>query len=138
MTQELYDQAWQALIKSEGSSYEKLLLSYPTFDLKEKYSRYDFTTRSSEGFKIQATFYYKESTLKSPQSVVTYMHTKGGNRFEGLYLTELFNCKLSLLVFDFVGCGFSEGEYITLGVKEANDTELVINELERKYSKSKY
>ncbi len=33
------------------------------------------------------------------------------------------------MAFDFVGSGMSEGEYISLGVHEANDIEIVIDYL---------
>lgn len=33
----------------------------------------------------------------------------------------------TLVVFDFLGCGLSSGEYITLGCKEAEQTEIVIS-----------
>ena len=35
----------------------------------------------------------------------------------------------SLLVFDFVGCGLSEGKNVTLGIKEAEDLRLIVNTL---------
>ena len=35
--------------------------------------------------------------------------------------------KIGLVIFDFAGSGYSEGDYITLGIKEARDTKTVIN-----------
>ncbi len=35
--------------------------------------------------------------------------------------------KIGLLIFDFAGSGYSEGEFITLGIKEAKDTRIVID-----------
>lgn len=40
---------------------------------------------------------------------------------EGKYLVSVLLPKMSLLLFDFAASGHSEGEYITLGVKEAID-----------------
>jgi len=53
---------------------------------------------------------------------VIYMHGNAGNKMEGLsYWKELVAENINLCVFDFSGCGNSEGEFITLGVKEKDD-----------------
>ena len=53
---------------------------------------------------------------------VIYMHGNAGNKMEGLsYWKELVAENINLCVFDFSGCGNSQGEYITLGVKEKED-----------------
>jgi pimeloyl-ACP methyl ester carboxylesterase len=39
----------------------------------------------------------------------------------------------SLCVFDFSGCGMSEGEYVTLGLKEREDAEDVIDQLKENF-----
>jgi len=39
------------------------------------------------------------------------------------------NMGIAVLTFDFSGSGMSEGEYITLGVKETDDLELVFEYL---------
>ena len=45
------------------------------------------------------------------------------------YLPELISQGFSVCAFDFSGCGLSEGEYITLGYKEKNDIEAVLDYL---------
>ena len=53
---------------------------------------------------------------------VIYMHGNAGNKMEGLSnWKELVAENINLCVFDFSGCGNSEGEYISLGVKEQDD-----------------
>ena len=48
--------------------------------------------------------------------VVIYLHGNSSSRLEGLKIAkELFKKKINLFVFDFAGCGQSEGEYISLG-----------------------
>ena len=48
------------------------------------------------------------------------------------YLGELIRHNISLCVFDFTGCGNSEGEYISLGYNEWKDVEEVYNYLQGK------
>ena len=52
---------------------------------------------------------------------------------EGLFLLKILLPKISVCVFDFIGSGYSEGEYITLGQKEARDTLSVIEYLKKNY-----
>ena len=47
---------------------------------------------------------------------VIYLHGNSSSRLEGLKIaTELFRRNINLFVFDFAGCGLSEGDYISLG-----------------------
>ena len=48
--------------------------------------------------------------------VVIYLHGNSSSRVEGLKIaTELFKRNINLFVYDFAGCGQSEGDYISLG-----------------------
>lgn len=40
---------------------------------------------------------------------------------EGHFLLKFCLPQLSVLLFDFAGSGFSEGDHITLGIKESRD-----------------
>jgi hypothetical protein len=49
--------------------------------------------------------------------VLIYLHGNSSSRLEGLKIaTELFRRNINLFVFDFAGCGLSEGDYISLGI----------------------
>lgn len=64
--------------------------------------------------------------------VVVYMHGNSSSRLEGLkLLPELLRRNINLFVFDFAGCGLSEGEYISLGWNEKEDVRIVINFIEK-------
>lgn len=67
-------------------------------------------------------------------NVVIYLHTRGGCRIEGLFLLKVLLPKVGLIVFDFAGSGYSEGDYITLGVKESKDTRVVLDHLKSKFN----
>jgi pimeloyl-ACP methyl ester carboxylesterase len=61
---------------------------------------------------------------------VIYMHGNAGNKLEGLnYAEALCPLGINLCTFDFSGCGNSEGEYVTLGHKEKDDLQSVIEYL---------
>merc|ERR1711957_740065 len=60
--------------------------------------------------------------------LLIYLHSQTGNRVEGYHLLQ--HCakrRIALLLFDFAGCGKSEGEYVSLGYHEKDDLEGVIN-----------
>ena len=60
--------------------------------------------------------------------VVIYLHGNSSSRLEGLKIaTELFKRGINLFVFDFAGCGLSEGEYISLGWHEKEDLKIIVD-----------
>ena len=67
--------------------------------------------------------------INKPLTYVIYLHTRGGCRTEGLFLKHIVLPNFGFVIFDFAGSGFSSGDYITLGVKECNDLEMVVDYL---------
>jgi len=62
----------------------------------------------------------QEAKLNSP--CVIYCHSQSGNKIEGMFLQEFcIQNGYGLLVFDFNACGQSEGEYVSLGLREQDD-----------------
>ena len=63
-----------------------------------------------------------------------YLHGNSSSRLEGLTLIELLiPYDISLVLVDFVGCGLSEGEYISLGFYEKLDASLVIDQVRAQF-----
>ena len=63
-------------------------------------------------------------------STVIYLHGNAGNKLEGAdYYDEICLLGFNLLSYDAIGCGNSEGKYITLGFKEANDIGKIVDYL---------
>ena len=61
---------------------------------------------------------------------VVYMHGNAGNKMEGLaYLDKVLPLGINFCSFDFSGCGNSEGEWVTLGYKEKQDLQAMIEYL---------
>lgn len=53
--------------------------------------------------------------------MLVYLHSHSANRIEGLQLIDHLLPDFNLCLFDFSGCGHSEGPYVTLGPKEAEE-----------------
>ena len=67
------------------------------------------------------------------------MHGNAGNRLDNIEASQTFiELGLQYCVFDFVGCGLSEGETISLGFHESKDLEDLMNFLKGKYKISKF
>lgn len=61
---------------------------------------------------------------------IVYLHGSDTNKNEGLkFVDQILPLGINLCVFDFSGCGNSEGQYITMGHKEKHDIVAVINYL---------
>lgn len=59
-----------------------------------------------------------------------YLHCNSGSRVEGIsHAKQILDAGLAFMVFDFCGSGLSEGEYVTLGLNEAEDLEAVVSHL---------
>ena len=66
------------------------------------------------------------------------MHGNAGNKTEGAsYASAILPLGIDLFTFDFSGCGNSEGQWVTLGWKEADDLRAVLNHLAQKGRTSK-
>ncbi len=64
--------------------------------------------------------------------VVIYLHGNSSSRLEGLRMApELMKRNINIFVFDFAGCGMSEGEYISLGWHEKDDLRIVVDFVEK-------
>lgn len=51
---------------------------------------------------------------------------------------QLCTKSISVACFDFAGCGQSEGEYITLGLKEKNDVRLVLQYIRKNFNQRNF
>lgn len=68
-----------------------------------------------------------------PRPCVIYLHCNSGSRVEGLgYAEYILNYGMHYFSFDFSGSGVSDGEFISLGVKETEDLETVVRYIREK------
>lgn len=79
---------------------------------------------------------HKEIIFENPKKekpCLIYLHSHSANRVEGTALLEHITPEFDLCVFDFSGCGKSQGKFVTLGLKERYDLQSVIEFLKKKF-----
>ena len=75
---------------------------------------------------------YEEDRKYKNQPCVIYMHGNSSCRLEALENVQyLLTQNITLFCFDFAGCGWSGGEYISLGWHERDDVALIIEHLRK-------
>ena len=142
--------AWKMLIKPERVNYSEDCLGPQLMELNNCNSkRVDFCFINNRGNRVQCSLFTPQpigsnegssdhSSVKLDCPVVVYCHSQSGNRVEGLFLQRtLLEEGCALCLFDFAGCGKSEGEYVTLGWREADDLEQLVQLLTHKHSASR-
>ena len=58
-----------------------------------------------------------------------YNHSFSGNRLEGLCLSDYLCQDYALVVYDCRGCGINKSDYVTLGLRESEDLDYIVEEL---------
>ena len=130
-----YDTLWKAIIRPPRETYDDETLGEPSFTYhKVNYVRHDYEILNTRGKILKCSFL--ESVLESRTNyimpVVIYLHGNASCRMEGIkYSPELLKRGINIFVFDFEGCGQSEGDYISLGWYEKDDVRTVIDFLEK-------
>ena len=80
------------------------------------------------GNKINLLFLYPSN--KPSTKTVIYLHGNAGNLLEGASkIDSICGIGYNLLSYDASACGNSEGDYLTLGYREANDISLIIDHI---------
>eukprot|EP00635_Sarcinochrysidales_sp_CCMP3193_P003452 CAMPEP_0118898752 /NCGR_PEP_ID=MMETSP1166-20130328/5613_1 /TAXON_ID=1104430 /ORGANISM="Chrysoreinhardia sp, Strain CCMP3193" /LENGTH=263 /DNA_ID=CAMNT_0006837867 /DNA_START=22 /DNA_END=809 /DNA_ORIENTATION=- len=126
------------------SAYERLVASvirppratYEVSDLGPKLSRRagsvvmertDFEVRNARNEVLACSLW--RPTMTSTGDLVTYLHSNSSCRLAAVrspVLEVAASAGCALLVFDFAACGRSEGDYVTLGLREADDVRDVL------------
>ena len=88
---------------------------------------------NSRGYKIVGSLYQPNEVVDDPSCVI-YLHGNSSSQMEGIFLIPFFvPAGVSVLCFDFSGCGNSEGDFISLGLLEQDDVESAIAYLKAKH-----
>ena len=129
----LYNNSWKFLVQPPKMRYNVRELSeHPTVTLGQMiYIQKTIQNRRKKALRIHI-FMPNKNVNYNQFSVdfIIYCHSQGGNAMEGSFLIKMCSeLKLGLVLFDFAGSGFSEGEYITLGLYEAEDIHCVVDML---------
>ncbi|EAX93535.1 Clan SC, family S9, unassigned serine peptidase [Trichomonas vaginalis G3] len=100
--------------------------------------RIGFPVNTKRNLRIYASFY--EAPHPRPGNpVVFYLHGNASNQLEGRFCVSLFiPVGVHVCCFDYIGCGESEGKYVTLGYYEVDDTKSVIDQVRATFKCTKY
>ena len=94
---------------------------------EEKFIRYPFRLPNNRGNILVGSLYASQNVIDNciddaEKSCVIYLHGNAGCQVEGTFLLSfMLPIGISIVCFDFNGCGKSEGDYITLGYMEKDD-----------------
>lgn len=122
---ETYRDSWEQLIKPDDSKYHISELEPVELELEDNHriTREDFTIFNTKGKKMECSLYRHS---RHDSHLVIYSHGHSGNRAEGAYLVDAVCPHFSLMVFDYTGYGYSDTDHCTLGLKEADDLECIV------------
>lgn len=67
-----------------------------------------------------------------------YLHTYSGNKCESKFLMHYLPVDYDLAVFDFPGCGLSQGSFVTYGITEKYDVDSILREIDRRFEFAEY
>lgn len=125
-----YEEIWKAIIRPPRDSYKDGDLGPQKFKIYDKmYRRNDFFIFNREGMKIHCSHWepFDDERPFTKLPCVIYLHGNCSSRIEAFAETQiLLPRQITLLAFDFTGCGRSDGEYVSLGLKEKYDVEAVV------------
>ena len=130
-----YETLWKSIIRPPRDEYDIDQLGDNKFFHKGKtYIRHDYELINKRGQLIQCSFL--EEDIETRESylmpVVIYLHGNSSSRIEGFRnAPDLLKNGINVVIFDFAGCGLSEGEYISLGWFEKDDVKLIIDFVEK-------
>jgi cephalosporin-C deacetylase-like acetyl esterase len=129
-----YEILWKFIIRPPRDKYPLNYLGPQQFKYNSKiYIRRDFELISHQGFKMKSSLIEPLPTYRPSKKmpVVIYLHGNGSSRLEGLNtLNILLPHNINLFIVDLPGCGYSEGEYISLGYYESYDVGIIVDFLE--------
>ena len=130
-----YDTLWKSIIRPPKDEYDLDQLGDKKFYHKGKiYIRHDYELINKRGYLIQCSFLQQDIETRENylMPVVIYLHGNSSSRVEGFRnAPDLLKNGINVVIFDFAGCGLSEGEYISLGWFEKDDVRLIIDFVEK-------
>lgn len=90
--------------------------------------------KNTRGLNIIGSF-YAPMEIVPESSCIVYLHGNASCQKEGVFLARIFlPYGVSVLCFDFSGCGLSEGEYISLGYYERDDVTCAIDYVRKQFN----
>lgn len=133
----MYDNAWKLFVQPPKRRYNPNELSDDPTIVFDSLMYVPFTIRNAKdkNLKCHAFIPTKQSNFQSMRTnFIIYTHAQGSNALEGNFLLPVCDkLGIGLCLFDFAGSGNSDGDFVTLGISEANDLDLIIFYLKTNY-----
>lgn len=128
-----YRQAWEQIVCPPRRRYPEEILSQPqeVGDVSIKQQHFLVPVGQS-GQKLSVTVFHAAD--RPLRSLCIYLHTFSGNKLEGRFLLDLMLPDVGVALYDASGCGNAEGYYVTLGLREREDLEVVVMTLHQQLS----
>jgi len=122
-----YSELVNAIIRPPRLDYKVSDLGPTSFIWRRRrFMRSDFRLTGARGQQLSCSW-WRPATCGSPPPCVVYMHGNSSCRLEAVdVLRPVLDEGLSLLAFDFAGCGHTDGDFITLGYLEKKDLGAVV------------
>jgi pimeloyl-ACP methyl ester carboxylesterase len=128
-----YESTWKSIVQPLSFPYEVSDLGPPlsAHPLQPKLTieKQELTIQNKYSKTLKASFFHLEKEEPRNKKCVIYCHSHSANRIEGLPLMNFVLPTFNFCLFDFSGCGHSEGEWITMGLKEKDDIFAVVEHL---------
>ena len=138
---ELCEKAINAVIRPPRREYDpkEIPLFFKAGDDK-LYIRHPLNFANARRQKIVGSLYVLDGIdAMSGIPCVVYLHGNASSQYEGQFLVpNLCPYGVAVYCFDFIGCGASAGDYISLGYYEQKDVELLLTQLSNSFHFTKF
>lgn len=132
-----YDNNWRAIVQPPRFEYSTFSLGAATTQINGHIiERTDFIVKGVEGQDLHCSYFSNKSLPRN--RCLVYLHSFGMCRTEGLSVMNFILPHFNFLVYDSIGCGKSGGEYLTLGIKESNDLNIILKHVESNYGQTQW
>jgi pimeloyl-ACP methyl ester carboxylesterase len=100
-------------------------------------TRIPVTFESDSGYHLLGSVYHSSSPNNCP--CVAYLHGNASSQLEGQFLIpNVCPYGICVLLFDFAGCGKSDGAYVSLGQTEAADLDAVLRTMKERFQTTQF
>ena len=129
MAKQGYQELVNAIVRPPRAEYDVQHLGPDQFTLCGKdVMRTDFPLQNARGMTLRCSWWQFRDQGDEPVPCVIYMHGNSSGRPEAIpQLSLALGIGASLLTFDFTGSGWSDGDYVSLGVFERDDLACVVD-----------
>ena len=127
----------EAIVRPPRRVYniDSIPTSYITKD-GDFYKRYPVNIRNKHHQNIVGSLYTDaKKDIRTGGPCVIYLHGNASCQFEGFFLVpNLCHHGINVFLFDFCGCGNSDGDFISLGLQESEDLSFILYKLQETFN----